>query len=40
MKKNFPQKNWVGTYKGQSEHIRDNWYFSKKLSVSYTFEGL
>ena len=31
----FCQKNRVGTNKGQSELIRDNWYFLKKISVPY-----
>ena len=31
----FCQKNRVGTNKGQSALIRDNWYFLKKLSVPY-----
>ena len=31
----FCQKNRVGTNKGQSALIRDNWYFLKKIGVPY-----
>ena len=31
----FLPKNRVGTNKGQSALIRDNWYFLKKFSVPY-----